>query len=46
METVLSIGSASRVYNQDPRPKESELRQSLQMAVECLRRDGKKGISL
>jgi hypothetical protein len=33
-ETVFSIGSAPRLYNEDPGPAKSELRESLEMAVE------------
>jgi hypothetical protein len=35
METVFSLGSAPRLYNEDPRPAERiELRESLETAVE------------
>jgi hypothetical protein len=34
METVFSVGSAPRLYNEDPTPAEIELRQSLEAAVE------------
>jgi hypothetical protein len=34
METVFSVGSAPRLYNEDPRPAELELRESLEIAVE------------
>jgi hypothetical protein len=44
METVFSVGSDSRIYNKDLRPAEIELREPLEMAVECLRRDDTKGI--
>jgi hypothetical protein len=43
METVFTIGSAPRLYNEDLRPPELELREYLEMAVED---DGKKGIRL
>jgi hypothetical protein len=46
METVLSVGSAPRLYNEDPRPAEIKLKESLEMVVELLRRDGSKGIRL
>jgi hypothetical protein len=31
---VFSVGSTSRLYNEDPRPAEIELRESLQTVVE------------
>jgi hypothetical protein len=34
MEMVFSVGSTSMLYNEDLRPEESELRQSLETAVE------------
>jgi hypothetical protein len=34
IETVFYIGSAPRLYNEDPRPAETELRESLEMADE------------
>jgi hypothetical protein len=34
METMFSIGSAPRLYNEVPRPAEIELRESLEIAVE------------
>jgi hypothetical protein len=34
METVFSVGSAPRLYNEDPRQAEIKLRASLEMAVE------------
>jgi hypothetical protein len=34
MEIVFSVGSDPRLYNEDPRPIETELRESLRMAVE------------
>jgi hypothetical protein len=34
MEIVFSAGSSPRQYNEDPRPAESELRESLEMAIE------------
>jgi hypothetical protein len=34
MEIVFSVGSAPRLYNEDPRRAESELRESLETAVE------------
>jgi hypothetical protein len=43
METVFSVGSASRLYNGDPRPAAIELWKSLELAIEF---DGKKGIRL
>jgi hypothetical protein len=33
METMFSVGSAPRLYNEDPRSAEIELRESLEMAV-------------
>jgi hypothetical protein len=33
MTKVLSVGSAPRLYNEDPRPSEKQLRESLEMAV-------------
>jgi hypothetical protein len=33
METVFSIGSALKLYKEDPRPPELELRESLEMAL-------------
>jgi hypothetical protein len=33
MEMVFSVGSAPRVYNEDPMPAELELRESPDMAV-------------
>jgi hypothetical protein len=33
METVFSVGSAQRLYKEDPRPAESELRDFLETAV-------------
>jgi hypothetical protein len=32
METVFSVWSATRLYNEDPRPAELELRESLETA--------------
>jgi hypothetical protein len=34
METVFSVGTDPRLYNEDPRPAEIELRESLVMAVD------------
>jgi hypothetical protein len=34
METVFSVGSTPRQYNEDPKPAEIELRRSLEVAVE------------
>jgi hypothetical protein len=34
METVFSVGSDPRLYNQDPRQAEIELRESLEAEVE------------
>jgi hypothetical protein len=34
METMFSIGSDPRLYNEDPRAAEIELRESLEAAVE------------
>jgi hypothetical protein len=34
MESVFSVGSAPRLYNEDPRPAEIELRDPLETAVE------------
>jgi hypothetical protein len=34
MEMVFSVGSALRLYNENPRPAERELRGSFEMAVE------------
>jgi hypothetical protein len=34
METVFSVGSAPRLYNEDPRPAEIELRESLETRVD------------
>jgi hypothetical protein len=34
METVFSVGSDPRLHNEDPRPAELELRESLEMGVE------------
>jgi hypothetical protein len=34
MERVFSVGSAPRLYNEDPRPAEIEVRESLEEAVE------------
>jgi hypothetical protein len=34
METVFSVGSDLRLYKEDPKPAESELRESLETAVE------------
>jgi hypothetical protein len=34
METVFSLASYPRLYNEDPRPAELEFRESLEMAVE------------
>jgi hypothetical protein len=34
METVFSVGSYPRIYNEDPRPTEIESRESLEIAVE------------
>jgi hypothetical protein len=31
---VFSVGSAPRLYNEDPRPAEEQLRESLETAVE------------
>jgi hypothetical protein len=39
-------GSALRLYNNDFRPPEEELRESVEMAVKDDRRDSKKGIRL
>jgi hypothetical protein len=33
-ETLFSVGSDPRLYNEDPRPAKSELKDSLEMAVE------------
>jgi hypothetical protein len=46
METVFSVGSTPKLYKEDPRPAEIELRDCLETAVEWLRRDGKKGMRL
>jgi hypothetical protein len=43
---VFSVGSAPRLYSEDPRSTEIEFREFLEMAVELLRRDGEKGIRL
>jgi hypothetical protein len=43
---VFSVGSAPSLYNEDPIPSEINLRESLEMVVERLRRDDKKGIRL
>jgi hypothetical protein len=32
METVFSVGCDPKLYNEDPRPAEIELRESLEMA--------------
>jgi hypothetical protein len=34
METVFSVGSDPRLYDEDPRPAEVEFRESLESAVE------------
>jgi hypothetical protein len=34
METVFSVGSYPRLYNEDPRPAEIELTKFLEMTVE------------
>jgi hypothetical protein len=34
METMFSVGSAPRLYNEDPRPAEEYLRKPLETAVE------------
>jgi hypothetical protein len=34
MESVFSVGSSPRLHNEDPRPAEIELRESLEMAAE------------
>jgi hypothetical protein len=34
METVFSVGSDPRLYSENPRPAEIELREYLEMAVE------------
>jgi hypothetical protein len=34
MEIVFSVGSVPRLYNEDPRPAELELRESLETAIE------------
>jgi hypothetical protein len=34
METMFSVGSDSRLYNEDSRPVEIDLRESLETAVE------------
>jgi hypothetical protein len=34
MEMMFSVGSALRLYNEDPRPAEIKLRESLMLAVE------------
>jgi hypothetical protein len=34
METVFSVGPDSRLYNEDPRSAEINLKESLKMAVE------------
>jgi hypothetical protein len=34
METVFSAGSHLRLYNEDQRPAELELKESLEMAIE------------
>jgi hypothetical protein len=34
METVFYFGSAPRLHNEDPKPAEKELRESLETAVE------------
>jgi hypothetical protein len=36
MKIVFSVGSAQRLYNEDVRPAESELRKLLEMAVEIV----------
>jgi hypothetical protein len=41
VETLFSVGSAPRLYNEDPRLAERELRESPEMAVEDDRRNGK-----
>jgi hypothetical protein len=33
METVFSVGSAPKLYNEDPKPAEMELRESRETAV-------------
>jgi hypothetical protein len=43
-ENGFSVGSAPRPCNEDPRPSEIELRESLETAVEGDRTNGKKGI--
>jgi hypothetical protein len=45
MEFVFSVGSAPSLYNEDPRSVEIII-ESLEMAVEWLRRAGKKGIKV
>jgi hypothetical protein len=42
MKTVVFIGSALRLYNEDPRPSDIEFREFLEMPDELLKRDGKK----
>jgi hypothetical protein len=34
METVFYVGSARRLYDENPRPAEIDLRESLEMAIE------------
>jgi hypothetical protein len=34
METVFSVGSAARLYIEDPSPTEAKLKEPLEMAVE------------
>jgi hypothetical protein len=34
MQTVFSVGSVPRLYNEDPRPAELELRETVEKAVE------------
>jgi hypothetical protein len=43
---VFSVAGTPRLYNEDPRPVETELRKSLEMALEDDRGNGKKGIRL
>jgi hypothetical protein len=46
MEKMFSVGTDPRLYNKDPRPIDIEFRESLEMAVEDDRRNGKQGIRL
>jgi hypothetical protein len=41
MEKAFSVGSAPRLYNDDPRPAEIYLKERLEMVVELLGRDDK-----